>query len=159
GRLPRRKTRESAMNTFTEKPAARRASLLAVVLGVLLVLLFALGWYWSRTPDVRWVADAVEGERAPVGHASADALVQVVDTLLEKPGGWLSNDITPPSVLLDNMPAFEYGAIIQVRDFARAMRNDFSRSQTQSLEARDLAVAEPAFNFNHRSWLFPRTEG
>lgn len=124
----------------------------------LVLLLFALGWYWSRTPDVMWIDNDVDGQEAPVGHASADALIKVVDTLLHKPGGYLSNDITPPSVLLDNMPSFEYGVIIQVRDFSRALRNDFSRSQTQSLEDRDLAVAEPAFNYNHRSWLFPRTE-
>lgn len=143
---------------LNESRTGRRASVIGVALLVLLLLFTALGWYWSRVPDVLWIADEVDGAAAPVGYASSDALIKVVDTLLEKPGGWLSNDVTPPSIFLDNMPSFEYGAIIQVRDFSRALRNDFSRSQTQSLEDRDLALAEPAFNFNHRSWLFPQTE-
>ncbi len=143
---------------LTGERSWRGARLFGGALVILLLLMIVIGWYWSRTPDVAWIDNQVDGTAAPVGHASSDALVKVVDVLLEKPGGWLSNDVTPPSVLLDNMPSFEYGAIIQVRDFSRALRNDFSRSQTQSLEDRDLAVAEPAFNYNHRSWLFPRTE-
>lgn len=135
-----------------------RRGLLFTMLAILLLVFVALGWYWSRTPDVQWISNEVDGGTAPVGYASASALIAVVDTLLDKPGGYLSNDVTPPSVLLDNLPNFEYGAIIQARDFSRALRNDFARSQTQSLEDRDLAVAEPALNFNHRSWLFPRTE-
>jgi hypothetical protein len=38
------------------------------------------------------------------------------------------------------------------------LRNDISRSQSQSLEDPDLAIAEPQFNFNSESWLFPPTE-
>jgi len=38
------------------------------------------------------------------------------------------------------------------------MRNDYSRSQTQSLEDPDLKEAEPAFNFNRNRWIFPSTE-
>ena len=149
------------MGMFSDKRDAgseQRAGLVLAVVGILLLLFLLLGWYWSRTPDVQWVASDVDGRQAPVGYASADALIQVMDTILGKPGGYLSNDVTPPSVFLDNIPSFEYGAIIQSRDFSRALRNDFTRSQTQSLEDPDLAVAEPAFNFNHRSWLFPRTE-
>lgn len=136
----------------------RRAGGVLAFLGIVFLLMLALGWYWSRTPDVQWVESEIDGRQAPAGYASAHALIQVVETLLEKPGGYLSNDVTPPSVFLDNVPSFEYGAIIQSRDFSRALRNDFARSQSQSLEDRDLAVAEPALNFNHRSWLFPQTE-
>ena len=144
------------MSFFTD--VSRRGGIVLAVAGILLLLFLALGWYFSRTPDVQWIDNEVNGQPAPVGYASASALIAVVETLLEKPGGYLSNDVTPPSVFLDNIPSFEYGAVIQVRDFSRALRNDFTRSQTQSLEDRDLAVAEPAFNFNHRSWLLPRTE-
>lgn len=147
------------METFDEDgKRKRRAGGVALLVGILVLLMLALGWYWSRTPDVQWIQSEVDGQPAPTGYASADALIHVIATLLDKPGGYLSNDVTPPSVFLDNIPSFEYGAIIQARDFSRAMRNDFTRSQTQSMEDRDLAVAEPALNFNHRSWLFPRTE-
>ena len=55
-----------------------------------------------------------------------------MDVLLHKRGGYFSNDILPPWVFLDNVPNWEFGVLTQVRDLARAMRNDFSRSQTQS---------------------------
>jgi hypothetical protein len=41
------------------------------------------------------------------------------------------------------MPNWEYGALIQSRDLARALREVLSRSQSQSKEDEDLAVAEP----------------
>ena len=64
----------------------------------------------------------------------------------------------PPSVFLDNMPNWELGVLIQVRDMARALRRDFSRSQSQSKEDRDLSVAEPQFNFDAKSWMLPASE-
>jgi hypothetical protein len=93
------------------------------------------------------------------GSVTTAALITVSSTLLDKPGGYLSNDVMPPSVLLDNMPNWEFGVLVQVRDMARAMRNDLSRSQSQSLEDRDLMVAEPQFNINSESWMFPSAEG
>jgi hypothetical protein len=60
---------------------------------------------------------------------------------------------------MDNIPNWEYGVLIQVRDLSRAMRKDFSRSQSQSTEDMDLAVAEPQFNFDSESWMLPSSEG
>jgi hypothetical protein len=78
--------------------------------------------------------------------------------MLDKQGGYLSNDVTPPGVYLDNMPNWEFGVLTQVRDMARAFRNDFSRSQSQSAEDKDIIIAEPRFNFDSASWMFPSTE-
>jgi len=86
-------------------------------------------------------------------------LIKTVDTLLEKPGGYLSNDKMPPTAFLDNMPNWEFGVLQQVRDLAKALRNDFSRSQTQSLADKDLEVAEPKFNVDSYAWVFPSAEG
>ncbi|MBU2885656.1 DUF2333 family protein [Gilvimarinus agarilyticus] len=132
-----------------------------VLLGLALVV---LGCYWSFTPTLfnvsaRTEAALVEYERkSVVGAATTVSLITVADTLLNKPGGYLSNDVTPPSLWLDNMPHWEYGVIIQVRDMSKAMREAFSRSQSQSLEDENLATAESRFNFNNDSWLFPATE-
>jgi hypothetical protein len=65
----------------------------------------------------------------------------------------------PPGRVLDNMPNWEFGVLVQVRDLARVLRNDFSRSQSQSVEDKDLAIAEPQFNFDSDSWMFPASEG
>jgi len=57
------------------------------------------------------------------------------------------------------MPNFEYGALIQMRDIVKILRNDYSRSQSQSTEDKDLAEAEPAMNIDSTSWMIPRAEG
>jgi hypothetical protein len=131
---------------------------------LLLLALLALGWYWSWMPTTFNVTERTQVKleqinRAPVvGAATTVTLMEVATILLDKPGGYLSNDVTPPSWWLDNMPHWEYGVLIQVRDMSKAMRESFSRSQSQSLEDEDLAMAESRFNFNNDSWLFPPTE-
>ena len=130
----------------------------AAVVGVILILMLGFAWYWSRSPDVFWVNDKPGAGEAVVGYATADTLVRVAETLLDKPGGYLSNDIMPPGVFLDNIPNWELGVLQQVRDLARVTRNDYSRSQSQSREDPDLALAEPKIFFDHDSWIFPPTE-
>ncbi|MBT3047439.1 MAG: DUF2333 family protein [Candidatus Thiodiazotropha sp.] len=131
----------------------------------LAVMLFLLGLYWSSVPEPFDVRDNTrsmlkEMNLEPVtGSYTTASLISVMETLLEKPGGYLSNDIMPPSVFLDNIPNWEFGALTQARDLARSLRNDMSRSQSQSLENEDLAIAEPQFNYSNDSWIFPSTEG
>jgi hypothetical protein len=92
------------------------------------------------------------------GYSTTDTLIRVAETLLEKPGGYLTNDVTPPSVFLDNIPSWELGVLQQVRDLARVIRNDYSRSQSQSREDPDVSVAEPKFFFDNDSWILPPSE-
>jgi len=127
-------------------------------LAVVAVLCIVLMIYWSRTPDVFWVNRTIDNERAVVGYSTTDTLIRVAETLLDKPGGYLSNDRTPPSVFLDNMPNWEFGVLQQVRDLARVIRNDYSRSQSQSREDPDVSLAEPKFFFDNDSWILPRSE-
>lgn len=134
----------------------------ALILAVL--VLSGVSWYWSREPDmfnVETRAQArAERENLPLvtGFATTSTLIEAAETLLDKPGGYLSNDIAPPGVLLDNIPNWEFGVVVQIRDLARALRNNMSRSQSQSTADPDLEVAEPQFNFDSESWLFPPTE-
>ncbi len=134
--------------------------------GTLIIILFfmVIGWYWSLEPESFDVTE-ITHELAPetsskitIGSSTTATVVHIMETLLNKRGGYLSNDITPPSIWLDNIPNWEFGVLIQVRDLTRAIRNDFSRSQSQSVEDKDLIVAEPQFNFSNDSWLFPATE-
>ncbi|MDJ0906046.1 MAG: DUF2333 family protein [Woeseiaceae bacterium] len=149
---------------MTEQTAAkilRRPRWLAVaawILGVLILINVVLGIWWSRQPDVFWVNRSVDDNRIVVGYATTDTLIRVAGTLLDKPGGYLSNDVMPPGVFLDNMPNWEFGVLQQVRDLARVMRNDYSRSQSQSKEDPDIRDAEQAFFIDNTSWIFPRAE-
>ena len=130
-----------------------------------LVIFIVLGWYWSQEPegfDVRQVAlQRVGGDETKlrVGVIYTSTLIHIGEVLLDKPGGYLSNDVMPPGLWLDNMPNWEYGALVMLRDGAAALRNNMSRSQSQSVEDAALAEAEPRFNFRNDSWLFPPTEG
>jgi hypothetical protein len=123
-----------------------------------------LGIIWSRSPaqfDVREhalkLAKGDESKLVP-GYVTTATTIRIAETLLNKPGGYLSNDMTPPGVYLDNIPNWEFGALTQLRDLARAMRNDFGRSQSLSVEDKDLQIAEPQFNYNSESWILPSTE-
>ena len=123
-----------------------------------------VGVYWSSTPTTFDVVEKAANYTAAkdcsivTGSKMTASLVAVMETLLQKPGGFLHNDLFPPGVWLDNVPNWEYGVLIQSRDHARALREAFSRSQSQSTEDRDLAFAEPRFNFQSKSWLLPASE-
>jgi hypothetical protein len=132
---------------------------------VLLVIIFWLiGWYWSLSPDTYDIKDrlktssTVENPTQIAGYTITTAMIDVSETLLDKPGGYLSNDVIPPGVLLDNMPAWEFGALEMIRDLALSMRKDFSRSQSQSMENPYLTKAHPKFNMDHKSWALPSSE-
>lgn len=135
-----------------------------LLIAALLLLLVVVGMYWSISPsnwDVREKTNAVlaiNEQPMVIGATTTATLIGVMETLLDKPGGYLSNDKMPPGVWLDNMPNWEFGALVQSRDLARAMRETFSRSQSQSREDRDLADAEPRLNFSNDSWLMPASE-
>ena len=128
-----------------------------IVLAVFLFLV-VLGIYWSRMPKVFWVNEFVEDNRHVVGFSTTDTLIRVADTLLEKPGGYLFNDRMPPGLWLDNMPNWEKGVLTQVKDLSRVIRNDYSRSQSQSREDPDVVLATEKFFSESNSWLFPPTE-
>lgn len=137
---------------------------LGIALGLYLLVALLVGWYWSSEPErfpvqqhVREAADASQRQIVN-GYTTVETLRKVATTLLDKPGGYLTNDIAPPGLWLDNMPSWEYGVLVQVRDLSRALRKDFARSQSQSTEDADLSKAEPLFNFDNRSWALPASE-
>ncbi|MDP0560883.1 MAG: DUF2333 family protein [Candidatus Endonucleobacter sp. (ex Gigantidas childressi)] len=135
-----------------------------IAIAAWLSLILGLGWYWSIEPDAFSVQESAKQmahskeQEVVYGYIMVATLYKIANTLLTKPGGYLRNDIMPPGVFLDNMQHWELGVLTQVRDMARAMRRDFSRSQSQSKEDPDLVIAEPQFNFNSKSWMLPATE-
>jgi len=145
---------------------ARRFLTKTIFYGLILYALVAvgLGVYWSWQPEPFDVGnnalERVGGDPAKLapGATTVAAIAEVATTLLDKPGGYLSNDLMPPGLLMDNMPSWESGVLKEVRDSARALRNDFSRSQSQSIENKDLRAADSSFNFTADSWALPATE-
>lgn len=135
-----------------------------LIAGTYLFIAAGLGMYWSGTPDhfdVRnnaAVYAAATEQSVVTGATTVSALQETMRTLLEKPGGYLHNDLFPPGVWLDNMPHWEYGVLVQSRDLARALREVLSRSQSQSKEDVDLTLAEPRINFQSNSWILPASE-
>ncbi|WP_163831778.1 DUF2333 family protein [Spartinivicinus ruber] len=152
---------------FVEKVPLVRGKLAKTVIAVVVVLAivsFAIGSYWSIEPDLFDVKEAAKQKAAELqmevvpGFTTSTTLSKVTGTLLNKPGGYLSNDVMVPGVLLDNIPSWEFGVLVQVRDLSRAMRKSFSRSQSQSVEDKLLAKAEPKFSFDNKSFILPSTE-
>lgn len=131
---------------------------------LIFILFYALAVYWSVEPErVNVVTYAKQqaqerGEKLVTGYATTSSLINVTSTLLNKSGGYLSNDMMPPSVLMDNMPAWEFGALEMSRDLALSMRKDFSRSQSQSTEHESLKKAQPQFNISSEAWAWPSAE-
>lgn len=140
----------------------RRA--LLVLLALLVLFVGALMWWWDTEPplfDPMAVTQAqMQSSSAKVGTGvtTTVTLITSVRTLLDKRGGYLSNDKLPPGVFMDNVPNWEFGSLTASRDLVRALRNDFSRSQTQSTEDKDLAEADPLLNSPNDRWLLPSSE-
>ncbi|WP_412778551.1 DUF2333 family protein [Marichromatium gracile] len=135
-----------------------------VFLVTYLLVVLVLGIVWSRSPgefDVRESAlEMVGGDetRLVPGTLTTATAIRIVETLLDKPGGYLSNDVMPPGVYLDNIPSWEFGALTEVRDLVDSLRNHLSRAQSQSIEDVDLQIAQPQFNYNANSWILPSSE-
>ncbi|MDX2503692.1 MAG: DUF2333 family protein [Gammaproteobacteria bacterium] len=135
-----------------------------------LLLWTVLAMIWSREPgrfDVQEQAQFMIAEindqsakqyKKVIGSTTTATLIKITDTLLDKSGGYLSNDVTPPGMMLDNIPNWEYGVLVQVRDMARVLRNDFSMAQSTSTEDKELSLAEPAFNNDSEKWIWPASE-
>jgi len=141
-----------------------RRKLIFIIPGVIAVIMLAAMFWLNYEPPVfdpleraRLHAET-HGHRNEAGFVITSTLIDTVNLLLDKRGGYMSNDVTPPWVLLDNLPNWEFGVLTQVRDLARAFRNDFSRSQTQSAEDPDLAEADPLFHFDSERLMLPSTE-
>jgi hypothetical protein len=138
--------------------------IVGIVFAFLITLLLVLMWLWSRQPaafDVRAATDArltAKSLRMATGATVISTMLSLNEVLLKKSGGYISNDITPPGILMDDMPNFEFGLLQQQRDLATALRNEFSRSQSQSVADKNLEQAQPAFMGPNDRWVYPSTQ-
>ena len=141
------------------------SGILTGVFMLLIMIQLIFGFLWNEEPDAFDVAHhgaqlaSENNQDLTPGYLTTATLINVAETMLNKRGGYLSNDMMPPGLFMDNIPNWEFGVLVQIRDLSRSMRNDMSRSQSQSVEDKDLIIAEPQFNFNNDSWVLPSTEG
>jgi hypothetical protein len=155
---------ESRLESFLLDSAERGRRPLAWPRRALLALLafvVLLGWYWSLEPAPFSLSTVPELRGKTViapGVAMTLTLRYSVQGLLEKPGGFVANDLMPPGVWLDNMAAFERGVLAASRDMVRAMRRDFSHAAEVTLEDTDLLRAEPRLAFDSNDWLTTEDE-
>ena len=154
------------MNAVVARSSRPRPGLY-LILGLLAayaVAVLALMWWWDSEPAHFDVAAAAKqradarSQPVVVGSATTAALVGAAGHMLDKRGGYLSNDRFPPGVMMDNLPNWEFGVLTATRDLTRALRNEFSRSQTQSVEDKDLMEADPLFSSPNDRWLLPSSE-
>ncbi len=136
----------------------------AWVLAACIVVVLALMWWWSTEPAPFDVVATTQARAAAknlplvTGSVTTSTLMTTAETLLDKRGGYLSNDKLPPGLFLDNIPNWEFGVLTATRDLAREMRNKFARSQSQSEEDADLKEADPLFSSPNDRWLLPSSE-
>lgn len=135
-----------------------------IVIAAYATVMVALAVYWCRQPAAMDVAELTRAQTAAAGgtqvpgSAFVATTIGVADTLLNKPGGFIHNDRLPPGVFLDDCPSWECGMIMALRDAVRALRNDFSRAQTQSAENLDLKRADLQFAIDPKFWIMPAAE-
>ncbi len=132
---------------------------LAALAGSYLLVSVALGIWWSQLPapfDVEQATLERRGEAAfePAarGAVTLATLAESVATLLDKPGGYLRNDVAPPGVWLDNMPSWELGVLEATRGLARALPKMAGDDSPALAEAREALMSDD------RAWLSPSTE-
>jgi hypothetical protein len=138
-----------------------------IISGLVIIsfILWLVSIYWGWMPSTFNVKTKtaetaqLNQHKIVAGYTTTTTLIELNSWLLNKPGGFLSNDITPPSLFMDNMSSFEFGVLEQLRDLALVMRLDFSRSQSQSTGDKDLEIAQGKLNISHKNWALPSAEG
>lgn len=152
------------LDAWDNMPGGKIGRLISGLLLSALLVSLPLGVYWSCPPAIfdpvatAKVDAEAQGLKPEIGYTTVYTAHKIVDSLLHKPGGYISNDMLPPGVWLDNISNWEFGVLVQVRDLARGLRKDFSRSQSQSVENQELTVAEPQMHFDSSSWILPSSE-
>lgn len=126
---------------------------------IYLLVTLALGIWWSLAPAPFDVENASVERRGQVaaepetrGTVTTATLITAVSTLLDKPGGYIRNDIAPPGLWLDNMPNWELGVLIQARDLADSL----PLMEAQAVPA--LERVGELLRGDSRDWFMPSTE-
>ena len=90
---------------------------------IFLLLMAFLNWFWSLEPDsfdivekARMHANVDDPKQLVSGYVYTHTLAEIGHTLLNKNGGYISNDVALPSIAMDNIQNWEFGALVMLRD-------------------------------------------
>lgn len=164
-----RRARDEYEDTQSDIECARPVYRWAIYgFAIYLICAIFVGIYWSSAPSVLNVPAVIQRQIAilkipvqnqlPKGVATTSTLIAVSEALLEKSGGYLTNDFSPPGIWLDNISHWEFGVVLQLRDTTQILRTSLSQSNLNHDLDIDLQKAEVRFNFANDSWGFPSTE-
>lgn len=141
-----------------------------LIVATLIAIILGLMFWWSSEPDTITPAEALaqyttteqlnidSANNVPTGAALTATTIYLIDELQNKSGGYLSNDVTPPGIFMDNMPEWEYGVLRNLRDISKVFRNNFATSGTQTKLDNDLAELENKLSIDSEQWMFPSPE-
>ncbi|PID64152.1 MAG: hypothetical protein CR974_00035 [Gammaproteobacteria bacterium] len=141
---------------------------LAAVTVIVLNIIFM--FFWSSEPEAVRPQTAMQqyldeeqiytkDKQVKTGVALTATTVHMIDNLLDKRGGYLSNDVLSPGVLMDNMPSWEYGVLRNLRDTATVFRNNFSTAgASQTKLDKDLSSVENLLRIDSTKWMMPQAE-
>lgn len=138
---------------------------IGLVVGTIALILTVVGFIWDFEPSTKALVQIEEkyvtetAQRDIPGVALTATTVSILDTLLHKSGGYLTNDMTPPGIFLDNVPNWEYGVLRNLREISKLYRYDFARKQSQSEEIKELVTVENKLRIDSDAWMFPSAEG
>lgn len=117
----------------------------------------------SNTPEIKQTKEILKIQQIKnsdqvVGDAFTATNIQLIETLLNKTGGFTSNDLLVKAKVFDNMPNWEEGVIGMVKDSVLTLEKEFSRSQSQDLKDKKLSEAFSSISYSPTSWWFPSSE-
>lgn len=149
--------------TWREKGWIWRIMLLIFTFIVINLLLMVI---WSDEPEVVSMNAILtesgygitDNKTYPEGLATTATSIYILDRLLNKAGGYVTNDVSPPGILMDNMENWEYGVLRNLREISKVFRYDFSRSQSQSSDDKDLTKVENDLRIDSYAWALPSAE-
>lgn len=136
---------------------------IGLVFGTALTAVCVLMFWWSSEPEQFSVEEAatayIPADAKPVvGSYLVGTSIKTLDVMLHKRGGFVKNDMLPPGSLMDNIPEWEKGVLTLMRQTSLMLRDEFSRSQSQSVQPEMLALANAGLNIDFNKWMFPSAE-
>lgn len=108
--------------------------------------------YVVQEPDNLNVAEIQHESNGLLGYTTTRTMEEMIEVLLDQPLGYVSNDIVPPFIFLDDRPNWELGVVRELRNISLAMQDEFSRP-TSSKPDPDLIKVQNLLRNDHDKWI------